>query len=216
MVYEEQPICQLHTIYEHPGRFGTKGPFFYKHENHIADLCIVKLHQFWTRRQEKDLHRDAAYARLQAATKPVSDPLRFFDKHGNACVVPTCTTDGLCYTGFNSTPPPEIQLPHSIASQINSKCCTLCNSTNGCNQGNIDHPAQLHPLARPPAQLKDTYEGALQKLVTTNTMPSAPADPYAAIPWSVPPASAASWTLKGDVKTGFAIYSEERRCKLAI
>jgi hypothetical protein len=37
------------------------------------------------------------YAKWDAAVKPVSKPLRFFDEHGKACCVPT---DGLCYIGF--------------------------------------------------------------------------------------------------------------------
>ena len=78
------------------------------------------------------------------------------------------------------------------------------NSTNASNQGNADHLAQI----------KTDYDGALQKLLTTNT--SASTDQYVPIPWSVPPVSAASWALKGDVKTRFAIHSEEKRCKLAI
>ena len=36
VAYEAESLCQLHTVHEHPGRFGTKGPFFYKLENHVA------------------------------------------------------------------------------------------------------------------------------------------------------------------------------------
>ena len=111
--------------------------------------------------------------------------------HGNAYFVPT--TDGPCYTDFDSdsTPQPGIRLSRATASQINSKCFVRGNSTNGSNQGNIDHLAQFDPsnidhLAQIDpalAQLKNTYEEGLQKLLTTNT--SAPTDPYVPIPWSV-------------------------------
>ena len=42
VAYEHESLCKLHTAYNHPGRFGTKGRCFYKLENYIADLCIVK------------------------------------------------------------------------------------------------------------------------------------------------------------------------------
>ena len=76
------------------------------------------------------------------------------------------------------------------------------NSTNASNQSD-----QL-------AQIKTDYEEALKQLLTTDT--SASTDQYVPIPWYVPPVSAAFWALKGDVKTRFAIHSEDTRCKLAI
>ena len=123
VAYEQESLCKLHTVYNYPGRFGTKGPFFYKLENYIADLCIVKPHHFWTRLREKELWLAAQFARWDVATNPVSNPLRFFDKHGNACFVPT---DGPCYSGFEpgTIPQPRIQLSCGTASQINSKCFT--------------------------------------------------------------------------------------------
>jgi hypothetical protein len=51
--YEHEALCKLHTAYNYPGRFGTKGRCFYKLENYIADRCIPKIHYFWTRRREK-------------------------------------------------------------------------------------------------------------------------------------------------------------------
>ena len=39
--YETPSLCQLHTIYRHPCRFGTGGPFFFKLENRIAGLCTM-------------------------------------------------------------------------------------------------------------------------------------------------------------------------------
>ena len=48
VAYEHESLCKLHTAYNHPGRFGTKGRCFYKLENYIAlpvaDRCIVKPH----------------------------------------------------------------------------------------------------------------------------------------------------------------------------
>ena len=67
--------------------------FSTKHENHIAvhiaGLCTIE--QPHLSRQEADLYHTAhaAYARFQAATVPVLNPLRFFDTDGNACYVPT-------------------------------------------------------------------------------------------------------------------------------
>ena len=221
MAYEQESLCKLHTVYNYPGRFGTKGPFFYKLENYIADLCIVKPHHFWTRLREKELWLAAQFARWDVATNPVSNPLRFFDKHGNACFVPT---DGPCYTGFEpgTTPQPGILLSRGTASQIGSKCYIRGNSTNGSNQGNIaqlaqfdpgniDHLAQIDPAL---AQLNNNYKSALKRLLTPNT--SDPTVSYVPIPWNVPPVSDASWTLKGDVKTRFDISSKESQCKLAI
>ena len=155
---------------------------------------------------------------------PVPNPLRFFDTNGNACFVPT--TDGPCYTGCDSTHQPGVRLPsqsqcydgYTVNSRprpagynstrqpgyLATNGYTLGNSTNGSNPGDIDHLAQL----------KTSYEGALEKLLTTNT--SAPSAP--SVPWFVPAASAASWAMPGDEKTRFefAIHDEESRCKLAI
>ena len=152
--------------------------------------------------------------RWEAAIKPVSNPLRCFDEHDNACFVPT--TDGPCHIDFE----PGIRLGRGDASQVDSKVYrnpkydSRCgNSPIGSNQGNTDRLAQIESST---TQIRNDYEEALQILLTSVTNTSAPTDQYVPIPWSVPPASAASWTLKGDVKTQFAIYSEERRCKLAI
>ena len=145
----------------------------------------------------------------------MSNPLRFFDTHGNACFVPT--TDGPCYTGYDSTPQPGVRLPsrsqcydgYTINSRprpagyhstrqpgyLATNGHTLGNSTNGSNQGDIDYLARL----------KTSYEGALEKVLTTNT--SAPS--AQSVPWSVPPAPAASWAIPGDEKTRFAIHDEE-------
>ena len=200
-----------------PGRSGTKVRCFYKLENYIADLCIAKPHYFWTQRREKELWLAAQFARWEAAIKPVSNHLRFFDKHGNACFVPT--TDGPCYVDFEpgTIIHPGIRLDCGAACQVDSKVyrnpkydSMRGNSTNGSNQGNTDHLAQIEPAT---AQIKTDYEEALQKILTINT--SSSTDQYVPIPWSVPPVSAASLTLKGDVKTRFAIHSEEKRCKLA-
>ena len=138
MAYEQESLCKLHTVYNYPGRFGTKGRCFYKLENYIADLCIViiELHYFWTRRREKELWLAAQFSRWDAATKPVSNPLRLFDEHGDACFVPT---DGPCYTGFEpgTIPQPGIRLDRGSAWQVDSKVYIRGNSTNGSNQGNI-------------------------------------------------------------------------------
>ena len=107
---ETASLCQLHTIYRHPGRFGTAGLFFYKLENRIAGMCSIK--QPHLNPQEAALHHAAVYARFQTAIIPVSNPLRFFDsrlekKGANnkdvsvPCYVPTL---GPCYDGY-STPP---------------------------------------------------------------------------------------------------------------
>ena len=48
MTYEHESLCKLHTAYNYPGRFGKEGRCFYKLENYIADLCVVKPHYFWT------------------------------------------------------------------------------------------------------------------------------------------------------------------------
>ena len=210
MAYEQESLCKLHTVYNYPGRFGTKGRCFYKLENYIADLCIGEPHYFWTRRREKELWLAAQFARWDAATKPVSNPLRFFDEHGDACncFVPT---DGPCYIGFGpgTIPQPGIWLDRGTACQVDSKVyrnpmydSMRGNSTNGSNQGNIDHLAQIDPAL---AQRKTTYEGALQQLLTANT--SAPSAPYV-------PISLAQY--KQQKETRFAIRSEEGRCKLAI
>ena len=55
VAYEHESLCKLHTAYNHPGQFGTKGRSFYKLEKYIADRCIVKPHYFWTRRREKEI-----------------------------------------------------------------------------------------------------------------------------------------------------------------
>ena len=170
----------------------------------------------------------AQFARWDAATKPVSNHLRFSDEHGDACFVPT---DGPCYTGFEpgTILQPGIRLDCRTASQIESKCYIRGSSTNGSNQGkifpsdqfdpcNIDHLDQLDPAV---AQLNDNYKRALKKLLppktSASTNKSASTSQYVPIPWNVPPVSGASWTLKGDVKTRFDISSKESQsCKLAI
>ena len=65
--YEHEALCKLHTAYNYPGRFGTKGRCFYKLENYIADRCIPKVHYFWTRRREKELWLAMQYAKWDAA-----------------------------------------------------------------------------------------------------------------------------------------------------
>ena len=51
----------------------------------------------------------------------------------------------------------------------NPKYDSRCgSSTNGSNQGNTDHLAQSESAT---AQIKNDYEEALQKLLTTNTSP---------------------------------------------
>ena len=99
MAYEHESLCKLHTAYDYPGRFGTKGRCFYKLENYIADRCIPKVHHFWTRRREKELWLAMQYAKWKAAVKPVSKPLRFFKEHGEPCNVPT---DDLCNIGVKT------------------------------------------------------------------------------------------------------------------
>ena len=89
MSYEHESLCKLHTAYNYPGRFGKEGRCFYKLENYIADLCIVKPHYFWTRSRERELWLSAQVARWEAAIKPVNNPLRFYDKNGSGCFVST-------------------------------------------------------------------------------------------------------------------------------
>ena len=99
MAYEHESLCKLHTAYDYPARFDKKGRCFYKLENYIADRCIPKVHYFWTRRREKELWLAMQYAKWDAAVKPVSKPLRFFNEHGEACNVPT---DDLCNIGVKT------------------------------------------------------------------------------------------------------------------
>ena len=131
MSYGHESLCKLHTAYivNYPGRFGTKGWCFYKLENYIADLCIGKPHYFWTQPREKELWLALQSARLEATIKPVSNPLRFFDKHGNACfVVPT--NDGPCQVDSKVYCNPKYDIMRG-------------NSTNGSNQGNTVHLAHI-------------------------------------------------------------------------
>ena len=92
---EHEALCKLHTTYNYPGRFGTKGRCFY----YIADRCIPKVHHFWTRRREKEIWLAMQYAKWKVAVKPVSKPLRFFKEHGELCNVPT---DDLCNIGVKT------------------------------------------------------------------------------------------------------------------
>ena len=166
MAYEHESLCKLHTAYDYPGRFGKEGRCFYKLENYIADLCIVKPHYFWTRPREKELCRSAQFSRWEAAIKPVSNPLRFFDENGNACSV--STNDGSCQGN-----------PIHGLCQVDSKVDSMHgNSTNASNRGE-----QL-------AQMKTDYEEALQKSFTTDI--SASTGQYVPIPWYGPPVSNAS------------------------
>ena len=131
-------------------------------------------------------------AKWEAAIKPVSNPLRFFDEHGKACFVPT---DGPCYIGFEpgTIIHPGIRLDRGTACQVDLKVyrnpkydSRRGNSTNGSNQGNTDHLAQIESAT---AQIKHDYEEALQQLLTTNTSPpklsttntSSPDAPYVPI-----------------------------------
>ena len=90
----------------------------------------------------------------------MSNPLRFFDKHGNACFIPT--TDGPCQVLVDS----KVYRNPKYDSMRG-------NSANGSNQGNTDHLAQIESAT---AQIKTDYETALPKLSTTNT--SSPDVPY--------------------------------------
>ena len=152
----------------------------------------------------------------------MSNPLRFFDEHGDACFVPT---DGPCYIGFEpgTIPQPGIRLDRGTACQVDSKVYMRGNSTNGSNQGNIvpsdqfdpgniEHIAKLDPAL---AQLNGDYKRALKRMVLASNK-SDSIDSYVPLPMNFPFASSASWTLKGDVKTQFDISSKESQCKLAI
>ena len=106
----------------------------------------MKPHYFWTRRREKELWLAAQFARWEAAIKPVSNPLRFFDKYGNACFV--STNAGSCRGN-------SIHGPRQVDSKVycNPKYDSMRgNSTNGSNQGNTDHLAQIESAT---AQIKN-------------------------------------------------------------
>ena len=87
--------------------------------------------------------------------------------NGAACFVPT---DGPCYIGFEpgSIPQPGFRFDRGTACRVDSKVYMRGNSTNGANQGNIDHLywfdhgnidhlAELDPAL---AQLNNNYETA--------------------------------------------------------
>ena len=96
-------------------------------------------------------------AKWEAAIKPVSNPLRFFDEHGKASFIPT---NGPCYIGFEPGTEihPGIRLDCGTACQVGPKVYrnpkydpshqpgylatngyTNGNSTNVSNKDRIDH-----------------------------------------------------------------------------
>ena len=73
---EDGALCQPKTIYHHPGRFGTPGPFFYKLENHIVyrpPPLIDRIRDF----HSAALHGTPLFTRLQTAHTRVENPLQF-------------------------------------------------------------------------------------------------------------------------------------------
>ena len=116
-------------------------------------------------RQEADLYEGynyhaAAYARFQAATVPVSNPLRFYDTNGSACYVPT---DGPCYDGYSAraSPQPGVRLPaqsqcydgYTINSRSRSRRNSNSRSRSGRNSNNRSRSGRNSAPSVPPAYL---------------------------------------------------------------